>query len=184
MKRRHVLMAGAAAGAAAAGMGWQLWRERSSAGSGGALAPNAGGVTHAPEAFWALKLPRPDGSELALASLRGRPLVLNFWATWCPPCIKEMPELDQFHQAYAARGWQVLGLAVDRTEPVRDFLARHPVGFAIALTGLDGTELARTLGNPQGLLPFTVVFDAKGRIVHRKLGQTSMAQLAGWADAM
>jgi len=177
MNRRHALMAGVAASAAAAGVGWQLWRERAEAGADATAQDTV-------DALFRLRLPRPDGSELSLATLRGKPLVLNFWATWCPPCIKEMPELDRFHQAYAPRGWQVLGLAVDRAEPVRDFLARHPVGFAIALTGLDGTEIARPLGNPKGLLPFTVVFDTKSRIVHRKLGQTSMAELSGWADAL
>ena len=84
-----------------------------------------------------------------MATLRGQPLVLNFWATWCPPCVKEMPEIDRFQREFAARGWQVLGLAVDRPQPVREFLARTPVGYTIAMAGLEGTELSRQLGNYQ-----------------------------------
>jgi thiol-disulfide isomerase/thioredoxin len=172
MNRRHAMAGGVAAAAAAAGAGWHLWREQARA------------EAAAVEPFWALRLQRPDGGELALATLRGKPLVVNFWATWCPPCVKEMPEIDRFHQAYARRGWQVLGIAVDRIEPVKDFISRHPVGFAIALAGLDGVEYSRMLGNAKGLLPFTAVFDARGRLVQRKLGQTTAAELSAWADAI
>ena len=105
---------------------------------------------------------RPDGGELALGSLRGRPLVLNFWATWCPPCVEEMPMLDRFQREQQRGGWQVVGLAVDSAAPVREFLARHPVGFPIGLAGMQGVELSRALGNTRGALPFSVVFDARG----------------------
>lgn len=134
------------------------------------------------ESFWARRFAQPEGGELALSQLRGRPLVINFWATWCAPCVKEMPELDRFQRAYAPRGWQVLGLAIDRREPVQEFLRRTPVGFAVGLAALDGTDLARQLGNASGALPFTVVLDGRGRIVERKLGQTSFDELARWAD--
>jgi thiol-disulfide isomerase/thioredoxin len=109
--------------------------------------------------------------------------VLNFWATWCAPCIKEMPELDRFHREHAAQGWQVVGVAIDQPEPVREFLQRVPVGFPIAVAGLAGMELLRALGNPSGALPFTVVFAADGRVVRRKLGETTARELAGWARA-
>jgi len=167
MNRRHLLMAGVAGGAAASGLAWQSWRERQAQAELGD--------------FWSRRFPQLDGRELALASLRGKPLVINFCATWCPPCIKEMPEIDRFHKAFASRGWQVLGLAVDRAEPVRAFLAQHPMSFGIALAGLEGTDLSRQLGNERGLLPFTAAFDAKGRVSHRKLGQTSYDELAAWA---
>jgi thiol-disulfide isomerase/thioredoxin len=130
-----------------------------------------------------LRFPTPDGGELALADFRGRPLLLNFWATWCPPCVKEMPLLDQFHRTHQAAGWQVLGLAVDSPTPVRQFLARVPVGFAIGLAGFDGTELSRRLGNESGALPFTVVFGKEGRVLHRKLGEVTPEELAAWAAA-
>jgi len=131
-----------------------------------------------------LRFPKPDGSELVMASLRGKPLLLNFWATWCAPCVKEMPELDRFSSAFAGRGWQVVGLAVDNPKPVREFLQRAPVGFTIGLAGFEGAELTGQLGNPQGALPFTAVFDRRGRIVQRKLGPSDYAELVRWGESV
>ena len=169
MTRRRVLVGTVAAAAAAGGLGWQLWQQRGTSDVGD---------------FWSRRFERPDGGELLLSSLRGRPLVVNFWATWCPPCVKEMPEIDRFHTAFVGKGWQVLGLAVDRPEPVRDFLARRPVGFHLALAGLEGTEISKLLGNERGLLPVTAIFDAQGRVVKRKLGETSFAELSAWASSL
>lgn len=169
--RRALLWAGTAA--AAAGLGTALWH-----GQQGAL---PAGEAAAPD-IWSLRFARPGGGELTLAALRGRPLLLNFWATWCPPCIREMPEIDRFARQFAANGWQVLGLAVDQEKPVRDFLDRNPVGYPIALAGFDGIALSRRLGNDAGALPFTVAFDAQGRVAHRHLGETRFEVLAGWAN--
>lgn len=171
---RRALLGAAAAAAVAGGLGWARWREQRAA-EALALADDGG--------LWGLRFARPEGGELVLAELRGRPTVLNFWATWCAPCVQEMPELDRFHREFSARGWQVVGLAVDGPTPVRQFLARQPVSFPIGLAGLDGTDLSRRLGNPAGSLPFSVVFDAQGRPGQRKLGQTSFDELARWASA-
>ena len=65
-----------------------------------------------------------DGGKLALANFLGKPLLVNFWATWCPPCVKEMPLLDRFAQEQRAAAWQVVGLAIDKIEPVREFSLR------------------------------------------------------------
>lgn len=141
-------------------------------------------LSEAEARFWTLELPQPDGATLRTATFRGQPLLLNFWATWCPPCIKELPEIDRFHTAMRPQGWGVIGLAVDAPTPVRGFLARQPLGFPVALAGLEGTEMSRELGNTQGALPFTVLFDASGRIVRRKLGETTLAELQGWAATL
>lgn len=133
----------------------------------------------AEDALWATRFPRPEGGELALASLRGRPMLINFWATWCAPCVKELPDLDRFAAAHP--DWQVLGLAIDGPTPVREFLAKHPVGFPIALAGLNGSELARTLGNKLGGMPFSVALDAQGTIRWRHLGVTRPAELEALA---
>lgn len=175
MQRRHWIYAGAGAVAAAAGLAWQLRR-----GAGAGDAADSG----LPPGFWSLRFPRPDGGELALQSLRGRPLVLNFWATWCPPCVREMPDLDRFHRDFAGRGWQVVGLAIDGPTPVRQFLARTPVGFPVGLAGFEGTELSRALGNANGALPFTVVIGARGTVQARKLGQTFPDELRRWGETL
>ncbi|TDP79352.1 thiol-disulfide isomerase/thioredoxin [Aquabacterium commune] len=131
--------------------------------------------------FWAQQFDTPAGGSLTLAHLKGKPVLLNFWATWCPPCVKEMPELDRFQSEFASKGWQVLGLAIDGPTPVKEFLAKVPVGFGIGLAGFGGTELAQALGNAAGGLPFSLLIDAQGRVRHRKMGATDFDELAGWA---
>ena len=133
-----------------------------------------------PAAFWSQSWESPGGQPLAAADFRGRPLLLNFWATWCPPCVEELPLLDQFFQSHLAQGWQVLGLAIDQPSAVRAFLAKRPLAFPIGLAGLGGTELSRELGNSNGGLPFSVLFDPAGRLVERKLGRLLSADLERW----
>jgi thiol-disulfide isomerase/thioredoxin len=152
------------------------------AGAYWASRPPAGSDSTA-ASIWTLNFETPQGAVLPMASFRGKPLLVNFWATWCPPCVKEMPQLDRFYKAYSARGWQVVGIAIDRAEAVKEFLAKTPVGFPIALGGLAGTDLARNLGNVHGALPFTAVFSASGSQTRRKLGETHFDELVGWANA-
>ncbi len=176
--------------AAAAGLGWRLSRP-GEAGTAPAAASGSSPATSqatagdpVPANFWAQSFERPQGGELKLATLQGKPMLVNFWATWCPPCVKEMPELDHFHREFAPQGWAVLGLAVDGPTPVREFLGKVRVGFDIGLAGFGGTELAQALGNEAGGLPFSVIVDAQGRIAHRKMGATSFDELSTWARAL
>ncbi|MGH6646970.1 TlpA family protein disulfide reductase [Aquabacterium sp.] len=164
--------------AAAAGGGW--WALKHQAGAPSNSAKSVGEPL--PSAFWTKQFDTLAGPALALSSLQGRPLLLNFWATWCPPCVKEMPELDRFHREFSGQGWNVLGLAIDSPTPVKGFLTKKPVGFQIGLAGFGGTELAEELGNTAGGLPFTVVIDAQGGIRQRKMGPTHFDELAGWAQ--
>lgn len=161
-RRGALLTLLATAGLAGAGLAW--WR-----------LPKAEPPVDA--ALWQQRLPRPEGGELALAGLRGRPLVLNFWATWCPPCVEELPLLDRFFAEQQANGWQVAALAVDQPAQVTLFLQRMPLRFPVALAS---ASLARSLGNPAGGLPFTIVFDADGNVIARKLGRLHPADLARW----
>ena len=177
MNRRALWVGGVALAAGAAGVGSAWWRSREARSTPPAASAGATDI-------WARRFDRPDGGELVLANLKGQALLLNFWATWCPPCVTEMPMLDRFHTAQRGRGWHVVGLAVDRPEPVREFLARQPMGFSIGLAGLEGIELARSLGNTSGALPFSVVFDRSGKAVRTKLGSLREQDLADWAGAL
>lgn len=166
----------ALAGLAGLGGGaWWSWRQQHPAApTGQALPAN----------FWTLQFDAPKGPPVVLAKLKGRPLLLNFWAPWCPPCVKEMPEFERFHHEFSAKGVQVLGLAIDGPTPVREFLAKVPVSFTIGLGGFGGTELSQSLGNSAGGLPFSVMIDAQGLLRYRKTGATHFDELAEWAHSM
>lgn len=171
LKRRTLWMGGVALAAAGAGAWWSQRRLK--------LQP----VTDAAEAaFWQGAFEGPHGEAVRVADFRGKPLLVNFWATWCPPCVEELPMLNAFQQAQSARGWQVLGLAVDQPSAVRGFLNKLPLNFPVGMAGFGGTELSRTLGNVSGALPFSVVFGASGVVLHRKLGKLSEADLGQWAE--
>jgi thiol-disulfide isomerase/thioredoxin len=129
-----------------------------------------------------MKWSTPSGDALTMQSFKGRPLLINFWATWCPPCIEEMPLINAFFKQNKGNGWQVLGLAVDKTAPVQSFLANTPLAFPVAMAGFEGTELSRELGNLTGSLPFTVVFSSDGQIAQRKLGRIVQQDLNQWRD--
>ena len=171
---RRLILTATVGGAAAAG-GGAFWAWRSTPGSA------AGAGSPGNDRLWTLQFERPEGGSLDMSSLRGRPWVLNFWATWCPPCVDELPELNRFHTQWSPKGWQVIGLAVDSPSAVRQFLTRQPLGFPIGLAGLEGASLSRELGNAQGGLPFTAVFAADGRVRQTKAGATHLAELSDWA---
>ncbi|KQW51782.1 MULTISPECIES: TlpA disulfide reductase family protein [unclassified Roseateles] len=168
---RRLILAGAGVGAAALGAGF-AWRQLNP--------PVASAVA---QAFWTRRFAGLDGNELDVARWRGRPLLINFWATWCPPCIKELPEINQFYKEAQGKGWQVLGLAVDQADPVRTFLKKTPLDFPVALAGPEGLGLVRELGNPAGGLPFSVVFDETGEISWRRLGVTTLEDLRKLASS-
>jgi thiol-disulfide isomerase/thioredoxin len=137
-------------------------------------------LTDAEARFWLQKFPTLPNGDLATASLKGKLLVLNFWATWCPPCVEELPLLNAFYLENKAKGWQVLGLAVDQVAPVTRFLVQNPLTFSVAMAGFSGTELSQSLGNVSGGLPFTVVFGTAGNVLHRKMGRLSPDDLRAW----
>ena len=170
--RRSLLWMGAAGVAAfAAGVAWNFKRQPSV-------------TTGQLDRLWGSSFEAPDASTLSLAALRGKPLVVNFWATWCPPCVEEMPLLDAFYRQHSAKGWQVIGLAIDQPSQVKRFLSQRPVSYPIGLAGLDGPELARALGNDSGALPFTLVLLPDGRVLQSKLGKLSDADIAKWSEAV
>ncbi len=132
------------------------------------------------DGFWSQQWDSPSGTTVAMESFRGRPLLLNFWATWCTPCVEELPMINTFYQQNRSNGWQVLGLAVDKLAPVQSFLKKMPLEFPVAMAGLSGSELSRGLGNATGGLPFSVVLGSDGLIAQRKLGRLQPVDLKSW----
>jgi thiol-disulfide isomerase/thioredoxin len=168
MQRRHGLTL-AVAGLAAAG-GWLTASRSSNSGNTTSTDPKI-------QALWALELEGMKEVRVPLRQFQGKPLVLNFWATWCPPCIEELPLLDAFYSQHAAKSWQVLGIAVDKREAVLRFLDKMPLKFPVVLGGAQGLGLSRELGNVTGSLPFTVVLNAGGAVIHRKMGVLGPTEL-------
>ena len=182
LKRREVV-AGLALGAAGLGVGaWLRHRQPPvEVGDTAAEAASAAGIVLPP----LRPIPSPivtlDGRTLSNADIAGRVVVLNFWAPWCPPCVREMPELDRFARSDAGKDVLVIGLAIDEQAAVDKFVAAHPVSFPIAILGYAGLAWAKRLSNdPNVALPFTAVFDRSQRLAQHKFGATNAAELTGW----
>ena len=132
---------------------------------------------HTPYPLAGYSFETPQGEMLDLGALKGKIVILNFWGTWCPPCIEEIPELDALYTELQAENIQLLGIAIDSPTNVREFLQKTKVSYPILLAGLGGTELGKTLGNTQGGLPFTVILNAEGKQILTKAGKIKMKEI-------
>jgi thiol-disulfide isomerase/thioredoxin len=171
--RRRWLLAGAGAAALAAGAGVALFRTRVRQGAGHEVVAELFNAT----------FPDAQGVPQAMSQWRNRWLVLNFWATWCAPCIEEMPTLQAVARDYAARNVAVVGLGIDRPEAIRRFQSDFRLDLPLLVAGVDGSRWARDLGNPSGALPFTVLISPAGGVVQARLGLIKPELLRGWLDA-
>jgi thiol-disulfide isomerase/thioredoxin len=119
----------------------------------------------------------PDGKVANTQEWQGKVLVVNFWASWCPPCVEEMPTLDKLQQEFLKQNVLFVGIGIDSPSNIRQFIETTIISYPIVLGGLGGNDINKMLGNPSGALPFTVVINAKGNITGRKLGKISEDEL-------
>ena len=128
----------------------------------------------------ALSLPDLDGKLHALSDYRGHRVLINFWASWCQPCLQEMPALNAAQQKFGERGLIVLGIAMDDPVHVRNFLSAHPVNYPILVGQLGAAGTSRQLGNAAGTLPYSVLVGEDGHILATHAGMMTAARIEQW----
>ena len=113
----------------------------------------------------------PEGNSINTKNWQGKTLVVNFWGSWCPPCVEEMPSLEKLQQELFQQNVLFIGIGIDSPSNIRDFLLKTPVSYPIANGGVEGSAMYRALGDTQAALPYTVVIDANGKIKYTRLGR-------------
>ncbi|RLA17137.1 MAG: TlpA family protein disulfide reductase [Gammaproteobacteria bacterium] len=141
-----------------------------------ALSDNAGSSMKPSQAI-PFSLPDPKGLPHKLSQWKNHVIVLNFWATWCPPCLKEIPEFIKLQEKFGAKGLQFIGIAIDDASEVENFVEMHDVNYPVLVGEAEASDIAFLYGNHLGVLPFSVVIDRKGMIVSRHKGELTPEKL-------
>ena len=125
-----------------------------------------------------------DGRMFEINDVSGkRYTILNFWATWCAPCVEEMPMLSEFHNKTEKEGISVIGLAIDNEKNVKEFLKKIKVDHHLLVAGSKGTNIMEKIGlNPSNSLPFTIMFDENYDLLEIKLGKLTLNELLYWVN--
>ena len=191
MKSRTVVFIALLAALLGAGVGLlgsggdALWRTRAgqwllqSGLDAGAPAPPTGTpVAEIGRPAPSFALPDLDGRRIAVPQAwHGRPLLINVWASWCGPCLTEMPDLQRFSAAQGPQGMQIVGIALDDPAAVRAFLQRMPVRYPILIDTPGPADAGVRLGNLRGVLPYSVLIDAQGVVRARRVGPFGPGEL-------
>lgn len=164
-KRALMLGAAGAAAATAGALGGHWWLTR------GAVVGDEGKLLAA--SFEGL-----DGKIQPLSTWKGKTLIVNFWATWCGPCREEMPEFVKAQREFGAKGLQFVGIAIDRRAPVEKFSAELAINYPLLLADVAWLDAVKTMGNPQGVLPFTLVLSPSSEVMLRRVGKLKYAEIA------
>ena len=122
------------------------------------------------DALFATKLPDLSGVPTSVSRWRGKVLVVNFWATWCAPCKEEIPEFIALQTEFAGQNVQFIGIAADHADKVSAFADEYRINYPILVGNIEALDLSTKLGNRISALPFSVVIDRNGKLVHRQLG--------------
>ena len=141
---------------------------------GGLISPAAEGAA---QRLMSTSLPDLSGKSQTLAQWRGKVLVVNFWATWCAPCREEIPALMKVQVKYASNGVEIVGIAFDNVDKVRDYAKELRIDYVLLIGGVETLSMAKDLGNRAEVLPFTVVFDRAGNVAHAHAGTLTEASL-------
>ena len=123
-----------------------------------------------------------DGRQVRVpGAFAGRPVLVNLWASWCGPCVTEMPALQAFARGEGANGVQVVGIALDDPAEVRAFVERTGVTYPILVDAPGPADAGVRLGNPKGVLPYSILISADGRLLRQRIGPFEEGEIAGWA---
>ena len=123
------------------------------------------------------RLPDLTGNERSLSEWRGKTVIVNFWATWCPPCREEIPEFVALQQEFQDRGLQFVGIAIETKESVEKYLDFVDINYPMLIAGDQGIILTQQWGNSAGILPFSLIFNQQGEMIHKQVGQLSRAKI-------
>ncbi|MDF1583131.1 MAG: TlpA disulfide reductase family protein [Methyloprofundus sp.] len=124
------------------------------------------------------------GEITPIAKWRGKILIINFWATWCPPCLKEIPDFIALQNEYADKNVQFIGIAIDTPELVADYLAFIDINYPILMAEVEGQALAKQLGNVVNAVPFTLIVNANNDIIFRHPGELSKTKIRQLIDPL
>ena len=129
-------------------------------------------------ALFSSHLPDQHGEIQPLEQWRGKTLLINFWASWCPPCREEIPDLARLHRARTANSPQIIGISVDLADKSQTIALAAGADYPLLLGGEAGIDLLRALGNPAMALPYTLVIDPQGKIIFQQAGRLPPELLA------
>ena len=135
------------------------------------------GVTGPVQTLLAQTMPNVAGKATPLAQYQGKAMLVNFWATWCAPCVQEMPELSALSSGEVGKKLQVIGIGIDSPSNIADFSAKYKITYPVLVAGMSGTDLSRQFGNDKGGLPFTVLIGADGQVRKTYLGKLDFDEL-------